>query len=432
MIRFVIICCSIFTKSTRPIMYLSKKSIFFLVFLSCFQWVKSQVIEPNYIKSIQLRPLQENSFSIIVPLGTSLELNFDDLEGDQKDYYYKIEHMTHDWNPSNLLANQYIEGFQSQIIFDVENSFNTFQNYTHYRVQFPNQNTRITQSGNYQLSVLDSDDEVIFTRRFTLYESIAVVGVNVTRSRTTNSLNQEQTVNFVVNHPTIKLNMPNQEIHVAILQNQNWNTSITDIQPQFFKPGQLIYRYMEKINFAGGNEYLFYDNKTIWNNSVNIARSIRKELFHNYLYPYRNLAVKNYTFNPDINGQFVIRTLEGDNPKVEADYARMHFTLEVDEQFKNKRVYVYGAFNNFQLLEENQMTFDSVNKTYNASILLKQGFYNYTYMIQESNGNISQAEIRGDFSKTENEYTVIVYYKPLGGLFDRVIGVGSISFEGER
>ena len=145
----------------------------------------AQQTAPNYIKSIQLRPLGDNVFNHIVPLGKTLELSFDDLKGDQKDYYYKLELMTHDWKKSNLIANQYIEGFQSNIIFNVENSFNTFQNYTHYSVQFPNQNTRITKSGNYLLSVLDEVEDVIFTRRFTLYENTVTVGVSVSRSRDT-------------------------------------------------------------------------------------------------------------------------------------------------------------------------------------------------------------------------------------------------------
>jgi len=361
-----------------------------------------------------------------------LQLSFDDLQGDQKDYYYKIEQMNHDWTPSSLLSSQYIEGFQSQIIFNVENSFNTFQNYTHYSVRFPNQNTRITKSGNYVVSVLDQDDEVIFSRRFTLYESVAPVGVQVTRSRTTNFLNEKQTVNFVVNHPSIRLNMPNQEIHVAILQNQNWKTAITNVQPQFYKPGQLVYRYMNKTDFWGGNEYLFFDSKVIRTASVNVARIERKEVFHNYLYPYQNLAVKNYTYNPDINGQFLIRTIEGSDSNTEGDYAMMHFRLDVDEELYGKSVYVYGGFNNFSLDFSNQMAFDANSNTYNVNLLLKQGFYNYTFVTQDSSGEISQADIRGNFSKTENEYTVIVYYKPLSGLYDRVIGVGSITFEGER
>ena len=226
--------------------------------------------------------------------------------------------------------------------------------------------------------------------------------------------------------------MPNREIHVAVLQNQNWKTAITNVQPQFIKPGQLVYRHMSKTNFWGGNEYLFFDNKIIRNASVNVARVRRKEIFHNYLYPYKNRSVKNYTYNPDINGQFLVRTLEGSNPKTEADYAMMHFQLEVEEEFSNKDVYVYGGFNNFNISEETKMTFDSEANAYVAAIPLKQGFYNYTYVTQESDGSLSEADIRGNFSKTENQYTVIVYYKPLGGLFDRVIGVGTIKFEGER
>ena len=113
--------------------------------------------------------------------------------------------MTHDWKKSNLISNQYINGFESNIIFNVKNSFNTFQNYTHYSVKFPNQNTRITKSGNYLLSVLDDVGELIFSRRFTLYENIATVGVSVSRSRNTSGMDKEQTVNFLVNHPQIRI-----------------------------------------------------------------------------------------------------------------------------------------------------------------------------------------------------------------------------------
>ena len=102
-------------------------SFFILAFISA----KAQKTEPYYIKSIQLKPLEVNNFSTIVPLGKILELNFDDLDGDQKDYYYKIELMTHDWKKSNLISNQYINGFQSNIIFNVENSFNIKRNVIH-------------------------------------------------------------------------------------------------------------------------------------------------------------------------------------------------------------------------------------------------------------------------------------------------------------
>ncbi len=299
-------------------------------------------------------------------------------------------------------------------------------------MQFPNINTRIKKSGNYLVSVLDEYDDVVFTRRFTLYESITPVGVTVSRSRNAKTVNEQQNVRFFVNHPTLQINNPQQEIHIAILQNQNWQTAITDIQPQFFKQNQLVYNYTRKTNFWAGNEYLFFDSKIIQNASINIRRVVRRDIFHNYLYPYVNKKVKSYTYNPDINGQFVVRTIEASNSRVEADYARMYFTLQVENEFPNKEVYVYGAFNNFALNEENKMIFDPSTNSYFSNFLLKQGFYNYTYVTKDADGFISQSDIRGDFSKTENEYTVLVYYKPMGGLFDRVVGVSSIKFLGER
>ncbi|MFY0630258.1 MAG: DUF5103 domain-containing protein [Flavobacteriaceae bacterium] len=401
-------------------------------FLIMLGVLSAQENEVNHIKSIQLKPLSENNFSTIVPLGTTLELSFDDLEADQKDYSYKVQLMTYDWKPSNLIANQYINGFQSNVFFNVENSFNTLQNYTHYSVRFPNQNTRITKSGNYLVSVLNEYDEVMFTRRFILYESTAVVGVSVTRGRDIRFMKEQQTVNLIVNHASIKINNPSQEIHVAILQNENWNTALTGVQPQFYKSNQLIYRYTRETNFWGGNEYLHFDNKLIRNGNINISRVEKKDIFHSYLYPYKNRVVKSYTYNPDINGQFVVRTIEASNPATEADYAQMYFSLKVANEFEDKEVYVYGAFNNFQLTEENKMSFDSYTNTYSSNFLLKQGFYNYTFVTKSSDGSISESEIRGNFSQTENNYTAIVYFKPFGSLFDRVIGVGTIRFQGER
>lgn len=386
---------------------------------------------PENIKSIQLRSLDHVDFSSVVPLGTSLELSFDDLDGDQKDYYYKIELMTHDWKKSHLISNQYLNGFQSNLIFNVENSFNTLQNYSHYSVKFPNQNTEITKSGNYLLSILNGVGDFVFARKFTLYEDCVNVGVAVTRSRSTKELNEEQTVHFSINHPALQIDNPSQEIHVAILQNDIWETAITNIRPQFYKPNQLIYKYVKETNFRGGNEYLFFDNKAITNTNISVASVELKEIYHSYVSSYINRSIKSYTFNPDINGQFVIGTVESSNPNTEADYAVVHFSLKTEQELSDQEVYVYGAFNNFELTEENKMIFNPFTNGYTLEILLKQGFYNYTFVAKSKENVISEAEIRGNFSKTENNYTVIVYQKAFGSLFDRVIGVGTVQFTGE-
>lgn len=407
--------------------FMKVKSLILSISLFCLS-----ALEAQNIKSIQLRPLQENSFSAIVPLGTVLKLSFDDLEADSKEYQYKIEHMTHNWKPSRLLSSQYINGFEKNTIINVTNSFNTLQSYTHYSVKIPNTNTVITKSGNYLLSVLDEYDEVVFTRKFVLYENKAIVPVSVARSRNSKTLETQQTIQFSINHPKIRINNPNQEVNVVIIKNNNWNEIITNLKPTFFKPNQLLYTYTNKTNFWGGNEYLNFDSKFVRNKSLNIVKIEKKDVFHHYLYPFTYNKFKEYKYNPDINGQFLIRTLEANDNNTEADYANMHFTLEVEKPFKNKEVYVYGAFNNFSTSKENKMTYNKKNKTYTANIALKQGFYNYTFVTVNNSNTLNTHEINGSFFETENEYTVIVYYKAFGGLYDRVIGVGNGFFNQNR
>ena len=384
------------------------------------------------IKSIQLRALGDNVYTAIVPIGTVLELSFDDLEADGKDYQYKIEHMTHDWKKSRLLSSQFIDGFDENTIINVTNSFNTLQSYTHYEVRIPNANTVITKSGNYLLSILDEDDDIVFTRKFVLYESVASVGLNVSRSRNTETLNTQQTIEFSVNYPNIRINNPQQEINVVLLKNENWNETITDLQPTFFKPNQLKYTYSNKTNFWGGNEYLNFDSKFLRNKSINIVKIEKGDVFQHYVYPYTYDPYLTYRYNPDINGQFVFRALEGNDARTEADYARMHFTLEAEEPFNDKKVHVYGAFNNFEIDDETELTYNFDDSTYRGNVLMKQGFYNYTFATVDEFGIVNTNEINGSFFQTENQYTVIVYFKPFGSLYDRVIGMGSVSFNQNR
>ena len=397
---------------------MTQKLILFILFFSTSFFAQN-------IKSIQLRPLQEDNYSSIVPLGTLLELSFDDLDADSKNYKYRIEHMTHDWQKSRLLSSQFIDGFDENAILNVTNSFNTFQNYTHYAVKIPNVNSVITKSGNYLISVINDYDEVVFSRKLVLYENETTVAVNVSRSRNTKTINTQQTVEFTINHPNLRINNPSQEINVVILKNENWNEKIIDLQPTFFKQNQLQYTYTNQTNFWGGNEYLNFDSKFIRNKSLNVVKIEMRDVFHHYLYPFTFEENGSYRYNPDINGQFVIRTLEASNPNTEADYAMMHFTLFADEPFDEKEVYVYGAFNNFDINEENKLFYNFEDKSYQGAFLLKQGFYNYTFATVDKNEIIDTNEINGTYFQTENEYTVLVYYKPFGGLYDRVVGVGA-------
>ena len=400
---------------------------FFLLFftISVFSQENDDVLEPDFIKTIVLKPTNFNSYAPIIPLGSSFIFSFDDLKAEQLDYFYKIEHYTYDWQPSGLSSREFISGYEEDRFRSFENSFNTLQFFTHYTVSFPNKNTRITKSGNYKISVLDDYDEVLFTRRFVLYESKVDVGVSVHRSRDLSSINEKQSVQFIINHPNLLINNPKEEIKTVLLQNNDWNTSIDNLAPQFYRGSQMLYKYTDKMNFWAGNEFHYFDSKSVRNSTVTIARvDSGPDLFHTKLYTNFERNHRPYTNYPDINGNFVIRNENSDNDALDADYTWVFFTLESLEDIGDKKIYVNGSFNNWKNNASNQLIYNPETRLYEAKILLKQGFYNYQYVTVDKDGNSSNHDIDGSFFQTENDYSVLVYYKKFGSRYDSVIGFG--------
>jgi len=418
-------------------MLFSKKSILFILilsFVSSFFYAQQQAIvnPPNYIKSIVFNAKRTNEYAPIIKLGSSFILEFDDLDGDQKEYRYKVDHYDYNWKHSNLNNTEYLDGFNDDLIREFENSFNTLQGYTHYKVSVPNDNIRLKISGNYIISVLNQDDEVVFSRPFIVYQPLVDVGVSAHRSRDIATINTKQNIQFIINHPNLLINNPSNEIKVAIYQNNDWNTAIKDVKPLFVRGTQLLYKYNSNINFWANNEFLFFDTKEIRNATNNVYRTELKDIFNTYLYSDEERAKRPYTFNPDINGNFVLRTVDNEDVNTEADYSWVHFNLFREEKLTKESIYVYGSYNNWQLTEENMMTYNKISKSYQVKLLLKQGFYNYSYVTVTEDGRINKHAIEGSHYQTENDYTTIVYYKPFGTRYDQVIGVGNGNSENLR
>ncbi len=383
------------------------------------------VLPPDYIKSIQLSSTQYNNFAPIMKLSGSINLSFDDLEADEKDYYYKIEHCDRNWETSDLVTTEFVRGYAEEQIQDYDNSFNTVQDFTHYSLRIPNENTRLRISGNYRISVLNDDEEIVFSRYFVVYEPIATVGVSVHNSRDVNFIDSQQSVQFSINHPGFRINNPRDEIYPVLLKNNNFSTQIKGLKPQFIRGEQLLYKYDKETAFWGGNEFLNFDTKEIRYSNMSVARVVSgTDVYHSFLYLDKDRSNDAYTYYPDANGNFVIRNASSDNSKIEADYSWVHFSLDVYEAVPNKDVYVYGSFNNYQLFEENKMTFNTKNGHYELPILLKQGFYNYTYVTLNDQDELNATDLNGSHDETENEYTVLVYYSKFGSYYDRVIGYG--------
>ena len=407
------------------IKYILTNLIFILVSLSISAQF-SEKIEPDFIKTIEFYGVTKQSQLPIIKLGESLFLTFDALNGNEADYYYKITHHDFDWSPSDLSKGEYMDGFDDVRIYDYDNSFNTLQIYSHYQLKIPNKDTRrLTKTGNYMLSIYDDYGELVFSRKFMVIEHVVGVSAAIKRSRDLKNINTQQVVQFVIDTPDLRIANPNQTMHVMVMQNSNLKSAITNLRPQYTIGSQLIYRYDVESSFNGGNEFLFFDNKDIRAATSSIRYIDLTDIYNHYLFTNGARYNRPYTYNPDINGNFEVRVLDTNrNIDIEADYARVHFNLQYFEDLGDKEIHLYGNFNNWTIDESTFMTYDSYTDTYRNSRLFKQGFYNYKYVVVNRDGTIDQGAISGNYWQTENEYTVLVYYRKLGGRYDRIIGMG--------
>lgn len=405
-----------------------KSSLSILLFLFSILPTFAQVqekVEPSYISTIEFRGATDLSQLPIIRLGDQLQLSFDALNGKEEDFYYTITHYNFDWTPSDLSKSEYLDGFDDVRIQNYENSLNTLQLYSHYTLSIPNRDTRaIQKSGNYMLSVFNSDEEPIFSRKFMVIENIANVGVEIKRSRDLKYIDELQVVQFSIDSPNLLLINPKQTVKTVVLQNSNLKNAIKNLIPQYTIGNQLIYKYDTEASFGGGNEFLAFDNKDE-RSATNGVRSINvTDLYENYLYTNGSRKDKPYTYNPDINGKFVVRNIDAQNQNIEAEYVRMHFNLQYYEDIGDKELHLYGSFNNWTIDGSTYMRYDTKSDTYRNIRIFKQGFYNYKYVLVNRDGTVDEGAVSGDFWQTENDYTVIVYFRDLGARFDRIIGVG--------
>ncbi|THD31702.1 DUF5103 domain-containing protein [Flavobacterium lindanitolerans] len=411
------------------------KKNYFIILLACLfsglvtAQVQNEIDPPFNIKTVSFVQNGQNVIPIF-NLQEGFQLQFDDLYGNEANYYYEIVHCNYDWTPSQLVKSEYIQGFDNQRIQDYENSFNTLQLYSHYRLPFPNKFTQFRVSGNYIIKILNEDRDVVFSRKFILYEDQVSVPLQIKRARDVRDINYMHNLDFAIKSASITFINPLQSVKVMLLQNGQFKEAIYNIKPQYTIGNDLIYKYDKETQFWAGNEFLYFDNKEIRAvvNNINYVRA--KDLYEPHLYINRARANQVYTYYPDVNGNFVVRNFNTQNNEIEADYAWVYFTLDAPNYFGKSDIYINGMFNNYALNDENRMDFNQKTGMYEKAIVIKQGFTNYQYVIADKKGKIDHANaVDGNFYQTENNYQVIVYYRGINERYDKVIGRGTANSE---
>ena len=395
-----------------------------------------------YDTSIHSLDLHKKDFPLSMPLinindiKNKLVLSFDDFSDKVTDYRYKLIHCSARWEPSEIRRPEYIRGFEDGYIENYRFSYNTIQPFIHYELIFPREDMMPTVTGNYLIVVYPANQpgKPVLSARFKIFTKKVSISGNIKKATSPRYMRSRQEIDFTIRPRDIHIPTPSRDLKVIIQQNERKDNKLVDIKPLNITRNSFEYNYEDINLFEGGNEFRHFDMKSFKYQSEQVMKiDVSRGKNHVYLYPDKSRRYQEYTYDEDINGKRLIKTTEYDDTDIEADYAWVHFKLPYENPLIDGGIYILGELTNWELNEKARMRYNYRKKVYEAKLYLKQGYYNYMYaFLKNGNDEASLKRIEGTHSDTENHYTIYVYYRPPGGLYDKLIGMEGFSSAGNN
>jgi hypothetical protein len=412
--------------------------LFFFILTKLNAQISDSVYSPN-IKTVRLYNSSNQLSFPVISLNSNqlLELHFDDLSADVKYYYYTYQLCNRDWTPANLGQFDYIKGFTQVRISDYHFSSFSHVRYTHYRAILPDQSMYPTKSGNYIVKVFLNGDtsQVVFTKRFMIVDNKTTIVARVTQPFSPNFFHTHQKIEFTVDAKALQSFNAGQQISVSVLQNYRWDNAQTDLKPAFIRGTSLEFNSENTAIFPAGKEWRWLDLRDFHLQSDRVLtanyNTNSTDIFLRTDIP---LNEQRYVYYKDLNGMFSEEAIRGVNPFYEGDYATVNFAFAPlgGNPYTNQNIYLFGQLTNYDFIDSLQMVFDPVKKVYQTHLLLKQGYYDYSYMAVDKANPAIHKELDGDYYETENLYTILVYYRPFIGRADELIGVATIDSRNDQ
>jgi hypothetical protein len=301
--------------------------------------------------------------------------------------------------------------------------------YTNYRLSFPAENNWFRLSGNYIIQVYTDDDEkeLILTRRFYVVDQRVSIKSKVKEASYANVKKYKQEVDFEVNYTGVDVINPMSDFNVVIRQNGRWDNQIADLEPMYVQNNTLIYDYEKENLFNGLSEWRYCDYRQLKFPGFGILKIELDTVFNMYMLNEEDRSYMAYAQWSDINGNRVIAGESRDLKMSEIDYVKAHFKLKTPYP-KDEDVYIFGALSDWKLQDKFKMHYCREMESYIANIELKQGYYNYYYVIKNpDDGSVDCVRFQGTHFETENEYHILVYVQSRVYNTQELVGYLSVS-----
>lgn len=384
------------------------------------------------VKSLQVQLDGYEYAPPVIVLGTpdQITISFDHLADDRQYLRYELVHCNADWQPSGLADIEFLDGFNLGDIDEYDYSQMTTVHYVHYQLTIPNAQVSPRISGNYLLKIFpeNDQDDVWLQCRFMVSEETAPISASAT-TRTDIDFNREhQQLSIMVDTEKAGMQDPFNDLIVKVQQNGRWDNEATLRQPlRMASRSVSVYEHMQPLIFKAGNEYRRFETVSITNPTMGVDQvEYHHPYYHSVLYTDSERATQPYSYDQTQHGRYKVREYNSTQSDIEADYTVVHFTLDAPEM-PGAMIFIDGDFTQRRFDPESLMTYNRATGLYERSMLLKQGAYNYQYLVVPAGSSQGSASlIEGDKYQTGNEYTIRAYTRLPGERYDRLIGVSTI------
>jgi hypothetical protein len=370
---------------------------------------------------------------LMLDVQEPLALEFDALiteNGEPENYEVDIVSCDADWLPNGRMALEYYNGFLPDRIEPGQPSIGTYLPYYHYSYQVPAAGYAFKASGNYLLKVNHRGypDSLLMQMRLLVVENTAVVNASVAQATRVSDRARRQRVDFSALLPVSGAAMdPLQDVWAVVLRNFCWQNAIMDLRPRFLSGQTLEFIVSPGDEFEGGSEYRLA-------NLVNYPRPAYDSASGLPMLPF--VALKpdkpNLPSKPamgfDQNGGFAFLGPNHQVVPLHGEYLLTRFSLQAPPTQASLKVYVTGAFCGWNLLPENELSYDPRTMQFGGELLLKQGMYDYCYAVAQPDGSADFFRVEGSFGQTENTYSILLYFKAPGDIGARIIGMRQINY----
>lgn len=398
----------------------------------CFQlnanqtYIKDKIFNDN-IKTV-LAYNKDDSLSLpIIQLNSreKLIVSFDDLSSEITDYRYKIYHCNADWSSSDLFFNDYAQGFEENPFDDYTYSMNTFVKYTHYELAIPNRDIQLLLPGNYAIVVYeDSEENPVFIKRFFLVSNKINLSSQIVKPSGSLYSDTHQELRIDIELGNLQVDNPREDVTISVYQNGFHGHKSENVLPEFYSGSELHFEDEQNLIFPGKREYLNFDLKSLDYQTKEIAIiSFQSPYYHIYLKPDKLHKFDPYFYNEDLNGNFLIRNDKGFEDATESDYVYVNFQLPMAYPIMEGNIFINGKLSVGGNPDDYKLEYNFESKAYEKQLFLKQGYYNYEYLIVGPKGDkLLDTEYQDNFFETENDYIIFVYQRDYSMQYDKIIG----------